>query len=343
LWAVYGGLRAAGVPGVVRVMKADGAEDDPDARPEEDPTLTEELLLAALLAAAFLSLARSALRRLWRLLRRQFDAESLTEALEVTLRAGTKAVPLRQRDEIDRLLERAVANGALDASVPSTASPETRVTVRPERPVVPPASGRLRPAMIGAGTALSGDRPTQAAWSSLRRLTHESPGNYFETVVVPMVRRALQPLLEEARAARERGEDYTPNFTEVQRVVDAQVALTSRWRVVANATVSRAYHYAFLRTAELGGIVSYTWVTVGDERVCAICLDLGGRSFPVREALELMNQIAASDDPDAAKNILPWPKTVEELRARAVMIPPAHGRCRCTIRVRRDSVSVPSE
>lgn len=340
LWGIYGGLRATGCTDVVRMMKDDGVENDPDARPEEDPTLTEELLLAAILGAAVFAVTSKALDRFWRAISREFTAEAVAKALDRAIQSTSSPLTRRQQDEVSRLIERAMTNGSLDGSRDDTPAPESRVSNRPERQDAPSERGRLGARQIGLGTALENDRNSVLAWTNLRRVIDNDTSRYFEEVVAPAIRRNLSPLLDEARDAAGRGEDFAPDFSEVRGLIDAQVQQTSRWRVVANASVSRAYHYGFLRTAEISGITSYTWVTVGDERVCAICSALGGMTFPVRSAMDLMDAVAESNDPQTVRNVMPWPRNVEELRARAVMIPPAHARCRCTIRVRRTSVRV---
>lgn len=338
LWAVYGGLMAAGVPGVVQTMKDDGA--DPDARPEEDPTLTEELLLAALLATAFLTLTKKALAKFWKQMRKEFSEASLTAALDDATRAASAPLTRPQREELDRIIERAIANGALDAGPDVTEAPDKRTPTRPPRPTLPPATGPLGRRDIGMGTSLETDESTFAMWSNLRRVTQGTTGAFFEQVIAPTLTRMLRPMLDDARAAEGRGETYVADFTEVRGLIDAQVSQTSRWRVVANASVSRAYHFGFLRAAEISNVEFYVWVAVGDERVCPICTELDGKTFPVRGALDLMDRVAESDDPDAVKTILPWPKKVEDVRGPVIMVPPAHGRCRCTIRIVRRTVSV---
>ncbi len=155
---------------------------------------------------------------------------------------------------------------------------------------------------------------------------------FFNQQVMPAINRSVTNMFANTAALEQ------PNLDTIRRVLDRRLKSVPYWRVVANANASRAFHYGMLKAAQFQGFTGYKFVAILDERTSDICRELDGRSWHLADAVNLMDSLAGSDDPDAAKTIMPWVKVEDvrglsndALRDKGVMVPPLHGNCRSTI------------
>ena len=88
---------------------------------------------------------------------------------------------------------------------------------------------------------------------------------------------------------------------------------------------------------EEAGITEYEILAMHDERMCPICANMHGRVFSVPKARAKINSALEIEDPEAFKAAMPWLTTPpagvsnESLEAAGMLLPPFHGRCRCTV------------
>jgi hypothetical protein len=331
LWSIYAAMHAADPAEAVRAIKEDPGEDE---RPEDDPFLAEELLLAALLATAFLRLSAILVERLLAALETEFSPEAVARAIE---RAGSARLPAMLtpsvRNEAERILERGIANGVLDSELPPSVAVADRLNRRLPRDAQPPTRGRLTAPMIAVGTVLSGNPDLVRAWESLNRGIAYYSEQYVPELLLPRLGVTLTNL---AQAVARGGP--APNPTALRTLVTDQMSNPNYWRLLANVAVSRGYHAGILRAGEERGVQMYRWQTVQDGARCTRCARMHGKTFRIDQARALLERAAEATNPDAVKEMLPWPTdedmrglSTEELAARGIMVPPLHAYCRCSL------------
>lgn len=121
--------------------------------------------------------------------------------------------------------------------------------------------------------------------------------------------------------------------------------------VAANAATVARIHGSLTAMVETG-VNRYEIINPLDERTCDICELLNGAVMDVKIAYQQITDVISSDNPEAAKEMLPWlsEKEVKErfaaggagkLQADGVGIPPFHFKCRCTVDVSPDSFTSP--
>ena len=155
---------------------------------------------------------------------------------------------------------------------------------------------------------------------------------FFTDQVVPALQRQVGKLFETTAAMD------PPNLSGIKSILDRRLKSVPYWRVVANASASRAYHYGYLKAAQFQGHTAYRFVAVIDQLTSEICTELDGREWQIADAINLMEQVAGANSIDAVKSIMPWPRFADikgldsnALRDIGVMVPPLHGNCRSTI------------
>ncbi len=155
---------------------------------------------------------------------------------------------------------------------------------------------------------------------------------YFNTQVIP----SLYDAVTKVTIGDQTGAKLA--FSTVRQTLDKRLASVPYWNVVANAASSRAYHTGVLRAGQLIGKTTFTFVAVRDERTSEICRLMHGKVFTVDQGLDLMQRVAAAEDPEEVKAITPWLRindvrdlSASELAQAGIMIPPLHGNCRSTI------------
>ncbi len=184
---------------------------------------------------------------------------------------------------------------------------------------------------ISAGI-LQGVPSRQAVLDGMVRASKFHTNAFFNTQVMPALQKQIIAMLEGTPAMG------TPDLNLIRAVLDRRLKSVPYWRVVANAATSRSYHYGFLKAAQAQGFRAYRYTAVIDERTSEICTFLDGREWFIADALNIVERVAATDDPEVVKNLAPWPKFADVreldgpgLKAIGVIVPPVHGNCRSTI------------
>lgn len=133
----------------------------------------------------------------------------------------------------------------------------------------------------------------------------------------------------------------------LQRLAVAGVAIPEGWGkgpaayfelLAANAASNARVRGSLSEMMEIG-VDKYTITAVGDERTCGRCRTMDGRTFEVSRAARLLGEIADADTPDRVRELHPWARTTDEVKANPdkFPFPPFHGECRCTVDVAEDA------
>jgi hypothetical protein len=303
------------------------AMDEDGEAAENDPFLSEEMELALLLAAAF-GLAVSEVRAI---LDRMFTPPVTAQGIRTGLdqmadRMGRIVTPDTEAD-ILRVTDRAVSNGALDSNA----------SVGGRRPDTPSSVRGGLPVPTGAGTAAAGTILEAAPSARLVRdgivaASKYYTNRFFNTFIIPEIIQRIELILAGTPF------NEVPDLTDLRAILDRRLRSVPYWRLVANAAMSRAYHYGYIKAAELRGVLQYRFVAVLDSRTSEICQAMNGTVFNVSTAARLMERVAEAPDVEQVKTLMPWRKVSEvrglspaELEALGVMVPPLHGNCRSTL------------
>lgn len=155
--------------------------------------------------------------------------------------------------------------------------------------------------------------------------------NYFNDQVIPQLFAEVQKIFDAPGAVTE------ASILPVREALDVRLKNTPYWRLVANSSASRAYHYGALKAASLNTLRSYYLSAVIDERTTKICRSLNRREFWVADGLQQVERIASAEG-DEIKRFSPWLKFEDvagkdnnALRDINALVPPFHGNCRTTI------------
>lgn len=183
-----------------------------------------------------------------------------------------------------------------------------------------------------ARTLLEGFARRNAILDGMVRSAAYYSNNYFNRFVMPGIWADVERMLD----------SNAPNSPAAYREIQARMAARLRtvpyWRTVANAAVSRAYHYGVVRGGMLAGYTGYRFVAVIDQRTTLQCRSYNGTEFWLADVSDLVERIAAAEGPDEIRQVAPWTSESEfrglseqEIRSRGPVIPPLHGGCRSTI------------
>jgi hypothetical protein len=157
---------------------------------------------------------------------------------------------------------------------------------------------------------------------------------YFDEFVEPEIVASLATLVEETPV------DEPFNEEAARGIFAGALSAKSYWVVLGSVVASRAWHYGYLKAAQLGGMRGYQWDSVVDAKTSVICEVMHGRKFWIADAVNLLEGTALSGDPEAARKHMAWrkadevkDKTADALREMGFLVPPAHPHCRSKIRV----------
>jgi len=112
------------------------------------------------------------------------------------------------------------------------------------------------------------------------------------------------------------------------------------FNLVSSLHTSRLSAYGFTAEADALGLEEYRINEQLDARTCPVCRQMHGKIFRVSDARNLLDIVVRVTDPDALKQLQPWPKqdketlgrlstmTTSELVSEGWHIPPFHPRCR---------------
>lgn len=276
----------------------------------DDRFIDEERALAAVLAAAFESVRTRAIRLLFESLTEPVDTRELDNALAVVQLEFRELLTDEQIRDMRKVLFRAMAYGAFDAEGKEHESAEDSIALTV-------LGDMISPMMVAEASVASGiyyaDR-------------------YYDRFVLPKIEENIDAVIA------------TAPVTSALPLAALQVAVTNPlttvayWGIVANALVSRNYHYGLLKTSQAMGRTGYRWSSVIDARTSAVCAEMNGREFWTADAVNLIERTAATDDPEAAAKMMPWPNldavrgaSNDTLRDMGFLVPPAHASCRSTL------------
>lgn len=115
------------------------------------------------------------------------------------------------------------------------------------------------------------------------------------------------------------------------------------WEGFANHVITRSREIGRVEAYVQSGATTYQVVAVIDENTSEICLEMNGRTFTVKRAVDLRDKILNAKTPDDVKVIAPW-RTPEEIAKElgvdsmsdipdddlpeGMEFPPYHFRCR---------------
>jgi len=122
------------------------------------------------------------------------------------------------------------------------------------------------------------------------------------------------------------------------------------WSALAGHIRGLSTTWGSLSSFQQVGILYFTIIATGDERMCPVCGLLDGQVYPVNYAVQLRDQMMQAESPEAVKSLNPWMKAgeIEDIVGRSefqgtklnadevrklidsgVVFPPFHFRCRC--------------
>ena len=111
----------------------------------------------------------------------------------------------------------------------------------------------------------------------------------------------------------------------------------SYWEVVANAAAVRSRSFGAVESFVQGGISVVEILNPEDEATCPTCRHLSGQRFEIAQVVGQRNAMMEAGSPEEAKQVAPWRppadvvgKGAAELASQGTVLPPYHGRCRCT-------------
>jgi predicted outer membrane lipoprotein len=318
LWGVYTGLMDYDF----EIAKKDMEEDDEDLVP--DPFMREELELGLILAAAFGVALATALPIVDRMFRPPVSSQKILAGLDDMAAIMSNAITPDVERRIDQVVARSISYGVLD----SDASVGGR---RPDRPA------SVRGVLLGSTAAFAGTVLENAPSAALVRQGIVASSKYytnrfFNTFIIPEITSRVDRLLAGTPF------NEVANLSALREVLDRRLKTVPYWRLVANAGASRAYHYGYLKAAELRGVTQYRFTAVLDEKTSEICRHMDGKVFSVSTASRLMEKVAEAPDIEQVKTLMPWLSFKEvrdlsddELERLGVITPPLHGNCRSTL------------
>jgi len=121
---------------------------------------------------------------------------------------------------------------------------------------------------------------------------------------------------------------------------DVSTGTSKMLQLVSSLHTSRLSAFGFTVEAEVLGIEKYAINEQLDSRICPVCREMHGKTFPVRDAVSALGEIFSVEEPDDMAVVQSWPKqdrnSVEALRKMSAEdliennwhLPPYHPGCR---------------
>jgi hypothetical protein len=173
----------------------------------------------------------------------------------------------------------------------------------------------------------------QVVAAVLRSAEHYTTNGFFNRHVVPAIVREIEAMISGTRK---------PSLAAVRAVLDQRLKSVPYWRVVANATASRAYHYGLTKAAMAQGFREYIFVATMDDKTSEICAYLDGSRWRLADAVDTYER-ASLAEAEEVPNVHPWftppskasgvsmEEAAEAYTSDNMPLPPLHGNCRSTI------------
>lgn len=280
-----------------------------------DPFLSSELAIFGVLYAAFEDTASLVKQALINELTGGYDPRKIEETLSANLLRMQRVLSPDLQSSVRETLNAALKAGFTDSL--NSARPADRVSARP-----------LITASYELNNTPSARRVVDSAVESVAHYANK----YYGDALIPSLRVAIFKVVEGTSATS------TVDVALIASAIEKAFSVKAYWRVLSNAAASRVYHYGYLKTAQLNGKRAYQWHTVVDSSTSDVCLGLHGQEFWIADAVNLIESVAMTDDPEAATKLMPW-RTPDNaggadaanLRLAGVSVPPAHPHCRSTL------------
>jgi len=184
-------------------------------------------------------------------------------------------------------------------------------------------------------------------------------GDNYNKTIAKDINRITTDAINKGLGSKETASLLKENFGNRFKVQDGY------WDVLATSVVSTSRNYAQVNQYRIIGVKTYEVNTVGDRRVCPNCQNMDGRIFRTESAGNIVDEVVGSGDPDLIKEAhkwISWSPTKEQSYWRdaagnhnylptgrapsdtkiyedaGIVLPPFHGRCRCTTNITEEQV-----
>lgn len=91
------------------------------------------------------------------------------------------------------------------------------------------------------------------------------------------------------------------------------------WRIVAGSFVGRARSFSNVNAFDEAGIVKYRFDAVLDEVTSEICRFMHGRVFEVKRAVQRIDRVQRSTDPEAVVALQPWANVGVDAKGNSIL------------------------
>lgn len=155
---------------------------------------------------------------------------------------------------------------------------------------------------------------------------------FFNEIVIPKVQNAAEKAIQKGGTSRE-------VYDEVRKSIDDHYKNVRYWRLVANNSASRAFHYGLCKGGAYQGYKRVRYNAVMDSRTSAICRQLNGTEWDINTIVDTLERATTGSVTDW-EQYTPWMKADEydgmtnaEMEEAGVIIPPRHPFCRSVLQL----------
>lgn len=97
------------------------------------------------------------------------------------------------------------------------------------------------------------------------------------------------------------------------------------WQIVSSATVGRTRNYGYVEGYRKAKISRFRVVAIGDDRTCAVCSQMNGKTFEVSDAQDLIDTVTSATEPDDIRTANPWTNASRSSVADGTIAVPVYG------------------
>lgn len=282
---------------------------------DTDPFLEADRIVYGILYALFLENGSAVKTDVLASISGNYDPRRLEEVLGANLPRMQRLFSREVEQSVRETLEKTMRLGFLDAVY--SIAPADRVSNRSVSSVT-----------YNLNESPSAKRVLESSVASLGYYVNR----YYPETLLPSLRNSLAQIVSATSVTD------VVDAAKVAVAVDKAFTVKGYWQILSSAAVSRVYHYGYLKTAQLNGKRAYRWHTVVDSSTSDVCLGLHGQEFWIADAVNMLESVAMTDDPEAATKLMPWRTPADvggadaaNLRLAGVSVPPAHPHCRSTL------------
>ena len=218
--------------------------------------------------------------------------------------------------------------------------------------------GNIRKATVsGVSFTLKDEEATKA----LGRLISGSIGDHFDKTRKPVITESiLEGVIEQGMTNEEAAEFLQKELTRrlggeasLSAVPDSIAALgqnsiNAYFEGLVATNMNWAQNFSRVNAMREADITRYQLAVVVDGATSDICLDMVGRTFELKQAVDYMDNVLEAESADEIKNFAPWrddlsefglsrgeslnsPSAQEVLAANGMAMPPYHNHCRTEV------------